>query len=157
MGLNAFANRCQAIDLPWQSLETALAGDHGKPIMCFMGQSLDAWSWRMADALAKDQEVCDLIHTAFIPVYLNPREYSGAAALLPAGAGPECWRQWLAGLYVFAARWPAIWRHPLFPHARRRSPQWPGDDSRANRRNLDRLATLPRHGRRCPGRAANGA
>ena len=97
MGLNAFADRCKAIDLPWQSLDQALSEDQGKPIMCFMGQSLDAWSWRMADALAADNDVCDLIHTAFIPVYVNPREHSGAAALC----------QQVLGLSAGASGWPA--------------------------------------------------
>ena len=83
-----------------------------------MGQSLDAWSWRMADALGKDQGVCDLIHTAFIPVLYNPPS-SGSAATL-------C--QQVLGLSAGASGWPACmccpmagrWRHPLFPHARRR-------------------------------------
>ena len=51
----------------------------------------------MADALAADAEICDLIHTAFISVHLDPRVHSGAAAL----------GQQVLGLSVGASGWPA--------------------------------------------------
>lgn len=98
MGLSLFGRACQRANLPWLSLAEALAGDQStRPIFCLFGQGLDAWSWRMADALAADDEICELIRTAFVAVWVDAEVASGPAALC----------QQVLALSAQASGWPA--------------------------------------------------
>ncbi|TVR42741.1 MAG: thioredoxin domain-containing protein [Planctomycetota bacterium] len=93
-----FLARCAAIPLPQPSLAEALASDAGRPILVFFGQSLDAWSWRMADALASDAELISLIGETCSLVCAEVASLPGPAQLC----------QQVLALSANAQGWPAL-------------------------------------------------